>query len=567
MTDYLIGVDVSSNNSSNWEDDAWDYCWVKCTEGKSYVNPEYARQLSVVRERGKVAGHYHWLNDGDVAAQVNWFVSKAVVRAGEIIAVDWEDKSNPSTAQKDDAIRKLQAAYPDNKVGLYCNRDWWINHDTSSFFGDYLWIANYTSGSDPGIQADWTFWQYTCEPYDKNRGKFADLAALQAWAGSTESPPEPIDPVAGGVWYSTDYLFPQIKPDPTNPNGVKKGDKVAVTASSLTARVLPGGPPREEEGEILSRPQGYTFEVKADLLDGWVSGGTNWYSSDYLKVATEPPPPAKPGWKSTPYKVLPMTQVPGSVSYLQGVMHVNGCTTDEGDVYDPCWIIAQDYNNAGDIRFLKFTESGTYQSWFQVNDAGHGQTFYAYRSAGGNLYVWCGENAAYRHAWASGKKVSKTSGTKMDYKGCRPMGGFNDRVAFRDATDTTETFYLFDRTDFTDGTNKTTPMKSRKVNKRTDRAQQSYGATNDRIYRIYGSTNETPGSSSGKHTLDVFDWNGNLLLDRMDLKNMYRSGCDENEPEGIAFVSTPGAILCGMREGPASASKRSYVLWEMTNLP
>ena len=563
----IKGIDISSHQAG-WTGPENDelFVFVKATEGKSYLNPEYEEQIGVARGANRVVGHYHWLNDGPSDAQLNWFTSNADVAPGDLIAVDWEDSSNPPCSQKDAFIRSLQAEYPDNKVGLYCNRDWWWNHDTTGFYGDFLWIAKY-GGDDPGIDADWTIWQYTDTPYDKNWATFSSLEEMQEWAGC-EVAPTPPDPIVGdGVWYSTDYLFPQIKPDPTNPNGVKKGDKVAVTATSLTARVLPGGPPREEEGETLTRPQGYQFNVTADLVEGWVTGGTNWYSSDYLTKATEPPPPSKPGWKSTPYKVLPMTQVPGSVSYLQGVMHVNGCTTDEGDVYDPCWIVAQDYNNAGDIRFLKFTESGTYQSWFQVNDAGHGQTFYAYRSAAGNLYVWCGENAAYRHAWASGKKVSKTSGTKMDYKGCRPMGGFHDRVAFRDATDTTETFYLFDRTDFTDNTNRSTPLKSRKVNKRTDRAQQSYGATNDRIYRIYGSTNETPGSSSGKHSLDVYDWAGNLLLDRMDLSKMFRSGCDENEPEGISFVSTPGAILCGMREGPASASKRSYVLWEMTNLP
>jgi len=567
---YLIGIDVSSNNSANWEDDAWDYCWVKATEGKSYKNPDYSHQTKVVRDRGKVLGHYHWLNDGDVNAQVHWFVDNSDVRPGELIAVDWEDPSDPTTAQKDNAIKQLQGLYPDNKVGLYCNVDWWKNHDTSSFFGDYLWIAYYSS-SDPPIQADWTFWQYTFEPYDKNKGQFTSLAQLQEWAGGGETPPGPLppDPIAGGTWYSTDYLFPQVKPNPANPNGLKKGDDVEVTASGgLTARSLPGGPQSVgTDGQPVVRETGYRFDITGDLVDGWVTGGTNWYSSDYLAKVTEPPPPPKPAWKSTPHKVLKMTNVPGSVSYLQGCMKVNAVHNDSGD-WDECWIIAQDYENEGDIRFLWFDKNGTYKNWFQVNDAGHGQTFYAYRSAAGNLYVWCGEDAAYRHLWASGKKVNKTSGTKMDYKGARPMGGYDDRVAFRDASDTKETIYLFDRTDFTDGTNRTKPIKQVTLNKRTSYTQQSYFATESRVYRIYGSTDENcKGSPTKKHTFDVFDWSGKLLLGDWNITEQHQSSSTECEPEGIAGVGTPGAILAGKREGPGSASKRSYVIWELTGLP
>ena len=574
--DGLKGIDVSSNNSSNWEDDDWEYCWVKATEGKSYKNPDYAHQTGVVRDRGKVLGHYHWLNDGDVQAQVNWFLAESDVRDGDLIACDWEDPSDPTTAQKDDWIKKVKAAYPKCKVGLYCNRDWWWNHDTSGYAGDYLWIAIYNGGADPGIDYDWTFHQHGVEPYDLNRApKFATLADLQAWAGSGDDggnpdPPQPEPPkpiVDSGPWFSTDYLFPMVKPDPANAAGLKTGDRAEVTAEGLTARTLPGGPPTlNGDGETLLRPQGYQFDVTDEPVSGWITGGTNWYSSDHLKKATEPPPPSKPGWNTTPHKVLSMDHVPGSVSYLQGMMLVNDVHNDEGD-WDPCWIVAQDYNNEGNLRFLLYSNAGNYQGWFQVNDAGHGQSFYAYRSAGGVLYVWCGEDPAYRYQWKTGAKVSRTSGTKMDYKGARPQGGYQDRVAFRNATDTKETFSIFDRTDFTDGTNKTDPIKEVTLSKRTDLTQQSYLCDENRIYRIYGSTNESPDPSGGKHVLDVFDWSGTCLLSKFDVTGMHLSGSDEDEPEGLAFTAAPGAVLAAKREGGASASARDYVVWEMTGLP
>ena len=569
MVDGLIGVDVSSNNNSSWEDDAWDYGWVKATEGKSYANPDRAHQLGVIRDRGKVAGHYHWLNKGDVTAQVHWFVDNADVQPGDLIACDWENDTGTGTAscaQKDDWIEQVQGLFPDNRVGLYCNKDFWRNKDTTSFAGDYLWIADPNGGSDPGIEYEWTFHQYTWEPYDKNRApKFATLAALQAWAGA-DVPPEPPDPDLGGVWFSTDYLFPMVKPDPTNPNGVKKGDEVKVTASGgLTARTLPGGPKSlDKDGNTIVRETGYTFDVTGDLVSGWVTGGTNWYSSDYLDVVDAPPPAAKPGWKH--HKTLSLNGVSGSVSYLQGMARVDAMTEDDGTSHAERWIVAQDYNNAGDIRFLMFDSSGKYIDWMQVNDAGHGQTVYAYRSAAGNLYVWCGEDPSYRYPWNSGKKVSRTSGDKMDYKGGRPQAGYHDRVAFRSATDTKETISIFDRTDFTDGTNRSKPIKEVTLSKRTDLTQQSWSCNESRIYRIYGSTNESPDPSGGKHVLDVFDWAGTCLLSKFDVTGMHLSGSDEDEPEGLCFAAN-GAVLAAKREGGASASARDYVVWEMTGLP
>lgn len=291
-----------------------------------------------------------------------------------------------------------------------------------------------------------------------------------------------------------------------------------------------------------------------------------WMSSDYLKKVTAPAPPVTPTWSSKPTIILPMTDVPGSLSYLQDICKVNGITLDDGTVYTPCWIVAQDYNNAGDIRFLKFGENGEFQSWFQVNDAGHGSSFYAYRSAAGNLYVWCGEDAAYRHLWQSGKKVGKTTGDKMDYHGARPMGGYGaDRVAFRNATDTKETFSIFDRTDFTDGTNRTKPIKEVTISKQTARTQQTTAADENRIYRLSGSTNDNPPHGTKLHVLEVFDWTGKRLLE-MDVTAMHIETTSD-EPEGISFTGNPGNLLVSKREGSSDPSKRSVPVWTITGLP
>lgn len=571
-TDYLYGADISSHQSASWQPAADEaYVFVKATEGRTYTNPSHAQQVATVRAAGRQVGHYHWLVKGNTTEQVDYFLAQADIQPGDLIALDWEDSSNPPTSEKDNWIRQvLDRTNGANRVGLYCNRDWWWNHDTSSYFGDFLWIAIY-GASDPGIQAEWTFWQFTDSPYDRNRGRFADLAALRAWAGS-DTPPDPVppDPGSGGAWYSTDYLFPKITPNPTNPNGVKNGDTVKVTASGgLKARILPGGPQsKDKNGDPLVRATGYQFTVTADLVDGWVTGGTNWYSSDYLAPVTTPPPPSKPSWSAQPYVILDdSTPNPDrNVSYVQAGVRVGPVTTDDGKTYPECYVAAQDLENKGNLRFARFHDHGDYcDEWMQVNDAGHGQTFHAYRSAAGNLYVWCGENPAYRYKWQNGKTVSRTSGDKMDYKGCRPVGSHEPWVGFRDATDTKETFYLFDRTDFTGNVNRTKPAKSVTIAKQTARSQQSWAVTADRIYRLSGSTNSNPPHGTMLHVFEVFDWSGKRLLE-LDVTAMAMETTSD-EPEGVTFTGTPGSVLVGKREGSTDSRKRSYPFWKMSGLP
>lgn len=569
MTTELHGVDVSSHQTG-WSPASDDvFVFVKATEGTSYVNPAHDDQVAVARAAGLVVGHYHWLVAGKTSAQLDYFIEHANIEPGDLIALDWEDSSNPSSDEKDQWIRDAQQRLSGHRVGLYCNRDWWINHDVSSFAGDFLWIAEY--GVDaPNIKADWIFWQYTSTPIDQNvTASFDDVDALRAWAGVSDDGGEPgPDPDADGAWFSTDYLYPKVTPNPANPHKIKSGDRVEVTASGgLKARTLPGGPQAIKDGEPLVRDQGYEFDVTADLVDGWVTGGSNWYSSDYLDVCAEPPP--KPSWSSKPYVILddPTPDPDRNVSYMQAVVRVAALDTDDGEHYDACYIVAQDYQNSGDLRFGLLYADGRYtEQWMQVNDGGHGQTFHAYRSAAGNLYVWCGENPAYRYKWQNGKKVAKSSGDKMDYKGCRPVGSYEPYVGFRDATDTRETFYLFDRTDFTGNVNRTNPIKSVTVDKRTNYTQQSWAVSDTRIYRIMGSTNDDPPHGSKLHIIDVFDWSGKLLLDRFDVTAMSIE-TSSDEPEGLTFSGTPGSLLAGKREGSSDPSKRSYPIWTLSGLP
>jgi GH25 family lysozyme M1 (1,4-beta-N-acetylmuramidase) len=181
----LHGMDVSAYQSSTYDTEGAAFVFIKTTEGRSYVNPKLGAQTARARDAGLVVGFYHFLWPGNTGAQAEYFVKHAPLKAGDILAVDWETTSegtHASNADKDLFIRKVKDLRPAHQVVLYTNRDYWLNVDTTSYAGDGLWIADYVPAGKPRIKARWRFHQYTSEPHDKNVADFADKAALRAWA-------------------------------------------------------------------------------------------------------------------------------------------------------------------------------------------------------------------------------------------------------------------------------------------------------------------------------------------------------------------------------------------------
>ncbi|KPI00418.1 glycoside hydrolase family 25 [Actinobacteria bacterium OK074] len=181
----LRGIDVSAYQSSAYDTDGLSFVFVKATEGHTYTNPKLTAQTKTARDAGCVVGFYHFLWPGNLTAQAEYFVSKAPEKAGDILAVDWEttgDGTHATNAEKDTFIKKVKSLRPNHRVLLYSNRNFWLNIDNTSYAGDGLWIADYTTAGKPRIKAKWLFHQYTDEPLDKEVADFTSKAALQTWA-------------------------------------------------------------------------------------------------------------------------------------------------------------------------------------------------------------------------------------------------------------------------------------------------------------------------------------------------------------------------------------------------
>ena len=174
-------LDVSSHQATIFPLTGIDGLVVKATEGTTYTNPKHAEQVNFGRSHGLVIGHYHYAQGTNIHDQVDYFLQQARPRTGEFLAMDWEE-SGVSSAEKDDFL-----AYLDSKtacrVMLYCNRDYWLNHDDTSRCADGLWIADYsaTAGS-PRIQHPWLMHQYDDAPIDISLGTWINRAAMASWA-------------------------------------------------------------------------------------------------------------------------------------------------------------------------------------------------------------------------------------------------------------------------------------------------------------------------------------------------------------------------------------------------
>jgi GH25 family lysozyme M1 (1,4-beta-N-acetylmuramidase) len=188
------GVDVASYQPVDYPVAGKDFAFVKSTQGTSYVNPEHDGQIRTIVNAGGVPGHYHFMTTESVASQVNFFVAHTKVNPGDMIALDWETLNGvwPSNSNKDAFLKALKDHYPHNKVGLYTNRDGWLNQDRTNYCGDFLWIADpgVTPGS-PRVKHAWTFHQYgESHGIDLDVANFSTLQELKNWAGIQVSTPD-----------------------------------------------------------------------------------------------------------------------------------------------------------------------------------------------------------------------------------------------------------------------------------------------------------------------------------------------------------------------------------------
>ncbi|MEE4541002.1 GH25 family lysozyme [Streptomyces sp. V4-01] len=206
----VSGIDIASYQGTSYSTTGLGFVVVKATEGTGYVNPRHAAQIATGRRHSLVVGHYHFVRPGSMTAQATYFLQHAAARAGDVLALDWED-TGVTGAQKDAWIEHVQAAAPRNRVLLYCNRDFWLHRGPTSFAGDGLWIADPGAPAGrPRVDFHWTIHQYSeTGGLDRDVANFANTAALRAWAAKG-TPAPAHEPFPGVAWFTLGRRSPVV---------------------------------------------------------------------------------------------------------------------------------------------------------------------------------------------------------------------------------------------------------------------------------------------------------------------------------------------------------------------
>lgn len=190
----INGIDVSAWQGKTLSVKGLDFMFVKGTEGSGpngYVNDKQHAQAANGRKSGLAIGFYHFLHPGNIWAQASYFVEQCDSVPGDMLVCDWETVGGPhghaaSCEEKDQFLRIVKQLRPGHKVGLYCNTDYWLHHDTTSQAGDFLWIAA-PDVPHPPIRHPWLFWQNGERGgIDTDVCAFHNRAALRSWCGYTD---------------------------------------------------------------------------------------------------------------------------------------------------------------------------------------------------------------------------------------------------------------------------------------------------------------------------------------------------------------------------------------------
>lgn len=177
----IKGIDISHWNSDVTVKSALTtskFCIIKLTEGKTYIDAAYNRNIKFVKDSKAIIGFYHYAHPEQNTAvqEANAFVStlKKVYLHGRtknaLLALDWEGKA--LNYPEEWAIAWLGEVY--ERTGI--RPLFYVQASALDRFKrlpkmDYgLWVAKYTNpeNTEPPIGKfpRWAMWQYSSTGYD-----------------------------------------------------------------------------------------------------------------------------------------------------------------------------------------------------------------------------------------------------------------------------------------------------------------------------------------------------------------------------------------------------------------
>jgi lysozyme len=173
---FLPGIDVSHHQQAvDWPVIAASgihFCFIKATEGASFVDPRFASNWQAAAQAGIVRGAYHFFHPGDsVTAQADLFLKTVRLEPGDLppvldleapqewITVPAADRAALALTWLDTVEKAMQA-----RPIVYLSAAFATNvlQNPVALAQYPLWLALYTNQPSPIVPkpwSKWTFWQ------------------------------------------------------------------------------------------------------------------------------------------------------------------------------------------------------------------------------------------------------------------------------------------------------------------------------------------------------------------------------------------------------------------------
>lgn len=164
----LKGVDISnlngSVNMSIIKNAGNSFIIAKCTEGSSFIDRYYSKNIANAKALGMLAGAYHFARFKTVsgaATEANFFITNCKSANPDFVALDFE-QTGISGDMTNACLTFLNAISNVAQPVIYCNPSHINSYLNSSITKYPLWIANYgvSSPSTP-LFGSYAIWQYS----------------------------------------------------------------------------------------------------------------------------------------------------------------------------------------------------------------------------------------------------------------------------------------------------------------------------------------------------------------------------------------------------------------------
>ena len=171
------------------------FVYIKATEGSTHVDGRLRENLAAVSESPLRAGFYHFFSyDSPGETQAENFIANVPALEGQLppaIDVEFYGDYFLAPAGRDGVVAELRTmvdaleAHYGVKPVLYCTQRAYRLYIRGAFDDCGLWIRSVYS--EPNVDREWTFWQYTDRAKLEGYSGEEPYIDLNTFAGSAEA--------------------------------------------------------------------------------------------------------------------------------------------------------------------------------------------------------------------------------------------------------------------------------------------------------------------------------------------------------------------------------------------